>query len=277
MVTWIILVHLISPACSCAQTDRFGSIEILCSAQSSDSLHTSLNSLIAASRDLRRASSSRVDSATPQLFTTLPERSESCVLQNQSSPACPSVPKRHNPIKSIVLCITSYRTKGRGTLIKNRNQNAICVSEAEEQHVTYRPYVEDDIPFIQSSWGSSYYTGAGYQKFVSPEIFHLFHRPLREHYLSRPTAAVIVCVSKDDPSLIVGWIAVEKPKDGFNMILHYLYVKQDFRKAKIASELIAKAIPKGSRAILTTHVTDVASKILVRSKYRDYEFTPHLV
>lgn len=141
----------------------------------------------------------------------------------------------------------------------------------------FRPYVLDDIPFIQSSWGSSYYAGGSIRTHLSPEEFHDFHRPIREHFFSRPTATAIVCVWKKDPSLIIGWIAVEQPKKSPGMILHYLYVKQAFKHEGVARKLLRMALP--TKPVLYTHRTDKAEKLMKKHDdfFKQYIFAPHLI
>lgn len=141
----------------------------------------------------------------------------------------------------------------------------------------FRPYVPGDIPFIQSSWGSSYYDGTGIKHDLSPQEFHEFHRPIREHFLNRPTAAVIVCAWQKDPDTIIGWIAVEKPRKSPGLVLHYIYVKQAFKGEKIAQKLVQMALPM--RPIFYTHLTEKANKIMRKNAedFTEFIFVPHLV
>lgn len=139
-----------------------------------------------------------------------------------------------------------------------------------------RPYTEDDIPLIQSSWGSSYYKGANYHHYLSPQEFHRFHRPIREAYFKRPTAAVIVATAKDDPTQILGWIALEKVNQA--LVVHYIYVKQIYKNLKIASDLLETTTAK-HQSVLFTHLTEKAARIMDKHSYRYNHlfFAPHLV
>lgn len=161
--------------------------------------------------------------------------------------------------------------------------------EAENPY-TFRPYVPDDLNFIQSSWGHSYYKGANFDRILAPKPFHDHHRPIRERILAKPSTAIIVACAKDAHDVILGYIIVEdppKPPNGFNgMILHYLYVKEAFKKEGIATELLAKSIP--STPVFYTHETELIRRILkdLRIKdhangkldrFKDYYFEPHLI
>lgn len=138
----------------------------------------------------------------------------------------------------------------------------------------YRSYVPEDIPFIHSSWGTSYYKGAGYKKVVSPQEFHKKHRPLRDKILDSSNSTIVVVCAETDPTLIVGWAAVERPEDEDLMLIHYIYVKQAFESLGIAKTLIEKMVK--TNAIITTHLTPCAEKILRTKKIR-YLFVPHLI
>lgn len=146
--------------------------------------------------------------------------------------------------------------------------------DAEAEAFTFRPYTQDDIPFIGSSWASSYHRGNIAHKRLTPEDFHAFHRPIRERFFGRPSTAVIVCTPSDDPWLILGWVAVEQVSTG--LILQYLYVKAAFKGQGIAAELIRRAIPR--TPVFFTHLTDRAEKIMSKKpeRFLGYQFTPHL-
>lgn len=135
---------------------------------------------------------------------------------------------------------------------------------AEEVPYIFRPYTKDDIPFIQSSWGNSYYDGVNGHKLLTPEEFHDHHRPIRETILNRSSVAVIVCVSRTDENLIIGYVIVEKPTISRGLILHYIYVKQAFKGERIASELLKRAVKE--RPVLFTHSTIASGRII--SKYK---------
>jgi GNAT superfamily N-acetyltransferase len=147
----------------------------------------------------------------------------------------------------------------------------------EAKPYTFRPYTTNDIPFIQSSWGNSYYKGASYHTFMEPDSFHSFHRPIREAFFERPETAAIVCVAKDDSDLILGWIAVERPPKPPGIMIHYLYVKEAFKRQGIATELISAV--GASDLVMHTHLTERADRIMFESKpkFKNWVYTPHLL
>lgn len=139
-----------------------------------------------------------------------------------------------------------------------------------------RPYRDSDINFIQNSWATSYYKGADFILYLSPKEFNEKHRPIREEILNRPNVAVIVACNSKDEDQILGWIVVEKPR-GQGLILHYIYVKEAFKKEGVSYELLKKALPE--KPILVSHMTDRARKIIGKKKefFKDYLFAHDLI
>lgn len=139
-----------------------------------------------------------------------------------------------------------------------------------------RPYKAEDIPFIQSSWGSSYYKGVHYRYLIGPEEFHQFHRPIRERFFLRRGSTVMVCCASENEDLIMAWLAIERPQFTELLILHYLYVKEAFKGEKLATALLNSLTHKGE--IFFTHSTERLEKIMNRNfeKYSKHVYAPHL-
>jgi GNAT superfamily N-acetyltransferase len=109
---------------------------------------------------------------------------------------------------------------------------------------------------------------------MSAKVFHEHHRPIRDRILyERGNATVIVCCSKEDPWLIIAWIAVEQLDD--SLTIHYVYVKEAFKGLGIARRLV-NMVSKGD-VIYFTHLTDKMSKIAKARRDHRYKYVPHLV
>lgn len=147
----------------------------------------------------------------------------------------------------------------------------------ETKPYTFRPYVQEDVNFIQSSWGNSYWQGNNNKPFLSSNEFHSFHRPIRTRILQKPSATAIICVLEKDPNAILGWVLVEKLDSSDALILHYLYVKEAVKREGIATELIKRALP--TDAVIFTHLTEVGREIRQKraSVCWNWKFIPHLV
>lgn len=143
---------------------------------------------------------------------------------------------------------------------------------AEPKAYDFRPYVKDDLNFISNSWAVSFYSGIEHKDSVLLATFHRIHRPKRDAFFQNPSAAIIVCCSKQDPNLIIGWIAAEQIETDLN-VLHYIYVKQAFKGEGIAKELISKTFRKNP--IVYTHSTEKAERILDKQSRR-FIYMPYL-
>lgn len=114
-------------------------------------------------------------------------------------------------------------------------------------------------------------------KFVSPEEFNHFHRPIRDKILSRKTVSTVLCVAKESPSTILGWVIIEALLHSPGKLLHYIYVKEAFKNEGISKELLKFVLPEG--LVLYSHMTEKAQKIMKRSltNYQRFHYTPHLL
>lgn len=97
-----------------------------------------------------------------------------------------------------------------------------------------------DVPFLMSSWLKSYRRSPHTRKW-SDFTYFARQRPLCEMLLAR--SQVLVARPLDWPEGIFGWIAFEKPSDGF--VLHYGYVKSPYRRLGVARRLLEYAQPSG--------------------------------
>lgn len=150
----------------------------------------------------------------------------------------------------------------------------------ETELFSFRPYKPDDVPFIHSSWGTSYYEGNPGHKQQNSDEFHSYHLPIRNKVLNNPKATAIVCAANNDQDTILGWILVEKNEDPY-IKLHYIYVKGALQGNGIAKQLIHMALP--IRPVLYTHSTQKWRRIMKenwKANKNDYDrffFCPHLI
>jgi hypothetical protein len=134
----------------------------------------------------------------------------------------------------------------------------------------FRQMIEDDRPFIDNSWASSFYSSCRIKDFVSPNTFHSFHRPVRDRFLAKPTARIVVC---ECDGLILGWAAAEDIENC--TLLHYVYVKSMYRKEYgIASQLVSRLVPSGN--VIYSHNTRAASEI-IKGKGLNWKWVPQMV
>lgn len=125
---------------------------------------------------------------------------------------------------------------------------------------------KSDLDFIYATWLNSFHYDS-WTKSIRKSIFF-------DHYSKVITnlikdATIIVACLKDEENVICGYIVSEKPN-----LIHYLYVKEVFRKLGIANDLYEYSFHK-DQDIIITHKTRSVHDIL-RSK-ENIKFNPFLL
>lgn len=129
---------------------------------------------------------------------------------------------------------------------------------------TVREALEADFPFIYSTWLKGLRFGNDVFNLIEQEsYFRNYHRAV-ELILANPDTHIQVACLADDPHTILGYAVL-----GNNSTLHYVHVKQAFRRFGIAKELCPKEIQR------VTHVTKVGWSIL-KEKHPTAIFDPFL-
>jgi hypothetical protein len=110
---------------------------------------------------------------------------------------------------------------------------------------------QDDLPFIFSTWLRSFRYSSTFANEISKEVYYEFHTKVIDRILSRIPTIYIAC-DKTSPDTIFGYIL------GEGEVLHFIYVKKDFRKLGIGSTLLdTYGIPK-----YISHLTKSAKKFI---------------
>lgn len=138
--------------------------------------------------------------------------------------------------------------------------------------MNFRLMNETDKNFVLSTWLKSYYESLkafdeylAFNKlkgFVYPkdDIFFQGHQNKIKDKLKN--AECMVCTAPDDDRQIIGWIVYEPT------VIHYIYVKQVFRKYGIAKKLKSK-VPT---AVKYSHHTKFAKYLKQGLVYDPYTF-----
>jgi GNAT superfamily N-acetyltransferase len=130
--------------------------------------------------------------------------------------------------------------------------------------ILIRPFREDDAGFVLSSWLKSYATSAWaksvtdqalWDKRRASTLYWNGHHALVSAILRRPGTLISVAAWEEDADVLAGWMCQERRHDA--VLLHYLYVRERFRRNGIATEL-AKALPE---RVLYTHRSRVVSRL----------------
>lgn len=122
--------------------------------------------------------------------------------------------------------------------------NAATISPAGVHH---RGGTHDDVPFVVDSWLESYRRSVDH---VAGPVYWSLHRELADQLLQR--SVITIACHPEDPSHIFGWSAHEMR--GGLMVLHYVYVKADFRRLGLGRGLLEEIRARGCHYTHRTHV-----------------------
>jgi GNAT superfamily N-acetyltransferase len=123
-----------------------------------------------------------------------------------------------------------------------------------------RPGLTSDEPYIFTTWLKSLrYTNSWFKLIDQQSYFKTYHQVI-ERILERPTITVNVACLADDDDVILGYSVLEP------QILHWVFVKEPWRRIGIASDLIPKDIHT------VTHLT----KMGIQLKPDNVIFNPFL-
>ena len=137
-----------------------------------------------------------------------------------------------------------------------------------EDLVVLRALEETEVNFIYHSWLRSLRSGNGFYKGIPSVTYFENHRKRLYRILDR--SHCLVATPKDHPEIVVAYIVWENLDDK-REIIHYIYVKSDYRVMGLANLLVEVAA--ADREIITTHRTDS----LPRVGSDRYTFNPYLM
>lgn len=133
----------------------------------------------------------------------------------------------------------------------------------------------EDTAFIVSTWEKHFRKhNTGIVFFVRKETYDEWHPKVIKRILQRPTTNVLVAADKEDPSVIYGYLCYEKLSDNL-AVIHYCYIKSNFRKMGIAKELLKKSEIDLEKQVEFTHDTNEMKWIW--SKYPKLNYNFYLV
>jgi hypothetical protein len=127
----------------------------------------------------------------------------------------------------------------------------------------FRPAEESDTNMILSDWLKSF-RRSPLATDMTNAVYFRGHEALVKKALKR--SEIICAVNKEDPNHVFGWICFEKQSIP---ILHYLYVKEAFRKFGIGTNLFHHM---RSTTFAYTHKTDSIERFTAQGIYSLYHF-----
>ena len=138
-----------------------------------------------------------------------------------------------------------------------------------KESVRLRTLIDDDLPFLFSSWLKSYRSSHFAEKITNTIYFSDQHKLIEK--LIGDSKVVVAC-NGEDPSQVYGYI-VGGEVDGISL-LHFIYVKHTFRNMGIGKTLLDAVGHESDKAAVYTHHTRMSDKLA--SKY-NFVFHPYLL
>lgn len=115
----------------------------------------------------------------------------------------------------------------------------------------------DDSAFVIDSWLRSYYGHSYFAQEISKAMFFKNHAEVVKRFLLR--GSVKLAVKREDPDVILGYIAFEKNK------VHYVYIKESFRGFGLCRKLLQENNFFDGTTI--THLTLRTKKVQLKMGY----------
>lgn len=100
--------------------------------------------------------------------------------------------------------------------------------------VTYRDYREDDEGFLYNSWLRSFRDGSKWAEEIPGQIYFANHKQVIARLLQ--DSGIVIAANPESDDQIFGY-GVYQPMSGGVTVLHYLYVKQPYRRLGIGTAL----------------------------------------
>ena len=139
--------------------------------------------------------------------------------------------------------------------------------------LAFRPAADADVPLILNSWLMSYRNSA-FAKAIPNDVYFgdNGHRGRILSLLAGEPYLLVAC-SPEDEDDVRGWICATVPAERGELtdhaVVHYVYVKQIWRRHGIATRLLKLAVPEGV-PVVATHDMPVARKLPVEFTYDPY-------
>ncbi len=121
-----------------------------------------------------------------------------------------------------------------------------------EAKILVRDIEPADLDFIQASWKNSLCYTKPY-RYIPKSIFYNFYSSVISRIIGRPGIEIKSAVLETEPNIVLGFVVYEPG------IIHWIYVKEDWRRLGIAKRLMPKGIKYSS------HITELGWQIMPES------------
>lgn len=135
-------------------------------------------------------------------------------------------------------------------------------TEEIDHLILIRPIEQEDVNFILATFLRGLYYGNSWFQEIDKQTFMETYHTVIKAILKKPTVQTLIASLKEDPSTILGYSILEPEKNA----IHWIFVKDAFRKLGIAKRLIPKDHPWDT----ATHLTKIGKSL----KPKDMKFNP---
>lgn len=118
-----------------------------------------------------------------------------------------------------------------------------------------RPYRRSDKSLVFNSWLQSYRSHGEFPAGVPNKLYYYYQSRIIEGLMA--ISDVRMCCDASEPDLVFGWIAVQ-PEEAGALVVHYLYIKSQFRENGLARRLFDSVLDDYSPSVvLCSHKTSI--------------------
>jgi GNAT superfamily N-acetyltransferase len=104
--------------------------------------------------------------------------------------------------------------------------------------ILLRPFAASDAGLVFNSWLKSYANSAWANLIPTGRLYWERHHEVVDRLVR--TARVVVACWEEDPDLVAGWACFQEDAQAVP-ILHYVYVRERFRRKRLAAALLGQA------------------------------------
>lgn len=140
--------------------------------------------------------------------------------------------------------------------------------------ITYRRMEEGDTGFIFSTWLKSY-RNSEWAKSMSNDVFFSNHKEIVRKILANPNTTVTLICANDAPDQIYGYVVAEIV--GASAIVHFLYVKYNFRKMGMMGELMEELGYLSTPDAQSNFITHLPRNYTTLKDKYSLEYCPYLL
>ena len=94
-----------------------------------------------------------------------------------------------------------------------------------------------DFNFIKATWLNGIYYGGTFLSKMEKNLFMTHYSSILDNYLHSKATNIKLAVLKDDPEIIIGYVAYRNINPEFS-VLDYVFVKKNYRKSGFSKVLI---------------------------------------